>query len=293
MKNGEPAVPAPRSPSLLVVRTRHALALQRARIEAALAHSRAASVHDIRVALRRTTALSGVSKGIPKKGAGGALAKEARALRKLLTERRTREVLVARLKERFVKNGRRQQLALRAARTLEGEAGADPGPADPRFERSVARLRRHFETRDRELGTMLSQGKSAAAAERALRHRASRRIGRLARKLAEMEVPDRRTLHPFRIAAKKLRYALELLEESVPGSTPLLRELRHLQELSGDAHDRIELVLAVRHVASDDPALQELLGPLESDARRAVRTSIGSASTLLRRLDTIAAALPT
>jgi CHAD domain-containing protein len=286
-------VPAPRPPSLLVARTRHALVLQQARIESALAHPAETAVHDIRVALRRTVALSGISEGIPAKGAGSALAKKARALRQLLTERRTREVLVARLKERFAEDGRRHGLALGAARKLEGGTEVDPGPADPRFERSVARLRRRFETRDRELRALLASGKSAAAAERALRRRASRRIGRLARRLAKMGVPDRRTLHPFRIAAKKLRYALEFLEESVPGSTLLLRELRQFQELSGDAHDQIELILAVRHVASSFPSFQELLGPLESDARRAVRTSIGSASMLLSRLEAVSAALPT
>jgi CHAD domain-containing protein len=287
------AGPAPCSPSLLVARTRHALDLQRARIESALAHPDGTSVHDIRVALRRTAALSRVSKGIPANGAGNALAKEAREIRKLLTERRTREVLVARLKERFAEDGRRHALALGAARKLEAGAGTDPGPADSQFERSVARLRRCFETRDRELGALLSSGKWATAADRALRRRASRRIGRLVRRLAEMGVPDRRTLHPFRIAAKRLRYALELLEESVPGATPLLRELRHFQELSGDAHDRIELVHAVRHAASGVLAFRELLGPLELDARRAVRTSTGLASTLLRRLEAVSATLPT
>jgi CHAD domain-containing protein len=59
-------------------------------------------------------------------------------------------------------------------------------------------------------------------------------------------------LHRVRIAAKKLRYALELQAEGAGlKSTPELRTLKRLQELLGRLHDLQVLIDRVRHVQAD------------------------------------------
>lgn len=113
-----------------------------------------------------------------------------------------------------------------------------------------------------------------AAAETTLLRRTRRRLDRLVRKLTALLPPDRQTLHAARIAAKRVRYALELLEPLDPELRPLLRLLRAFQDSAGDAHDLAELAAKVRDVAATRPESALALGPLaralETEATQAV-----------------------
>jgi CHAD domain-containing protein len=84
-------------------------------------------------------------------------------------------------------------------------------------------------------------------------------------------------LHTVRIAAKKLRYALEVANEAAGvKSSPDVRALKHVQDLLGRLHDRQVLIDRVRQVqASLAPPsltvwreLEVLVDALEDDCRR-------------------------
>ncbi len=275
---------SPRRTSLLH-RLREALSLQRGRVESILADPGETAVHDLRVALRRTTALAKLGRGLPGEGYGNPLRKAARRLRGLLSSRRSQEVFAALLVSRFEHDPVRKRTALAAVRKIGGTPG--PSFSGPGFKRSVRDVRKCFDGRDAELASVLASGLDESRVEALLRRRVARRLKKLGRALITAGVPSRESLHGFRIAAKELRYTLEFLGESTPSSAPLLRELRRFQELAGDAHDRIELTTAIRSLAVAEGASspsRALLGPLEADVRRAVRVSVDSAARLLSRL---------
>lgn len=60
----------------------------------------------------------------------------------------------------------------------------------------------------------------------------------LRQRLAEVRTAaDEETLHRARIAAKRLRYLVECVDGVVDGAATIVRDLRQLQDLAGDAHD--------------------------------------------------------
>jgi CHAD domain-containing protein len=60
--------------------------------------------------------------------------------------------------------------------------------------------------------------------------------GHLEKRLAKIEKPENdKALHVARIMAKKLRYTLELLETSA--TKPLIKDLKGLQDITGELHD--------------------------------------------------------
>ena len=123
-----------------------------------------------------------------------------------------------------------------------------------------------------------------AAAETTLLRRTRRRLDQLVRKLTALFPPDRETLHAARIAAKRVRYALEVLEPLDPERRPLLRLLRSFQDSAGDAHDLAELAAKVRDAAATRPESTVALGPLaralEAEATRAVARARRRAAAL-------------
>lgn len=113
-----------------------------------------------------------------------------------------------------------------------------------------------------------------AAAETVLVRTTRRRLLRLVRDLEGLLPPDRKTLHAARISAKRVRYALEVLEPLDPRFRPLLRLLRSFQDAAGDAHDLVELAAHVESVAETRADARLALGPLarglEAEAARAL-----------------------
>ncbi len=237
-------------------------------------------VHDLRVALRRTEALSRVFRGLPGKGDGEAPRTSARALRRRLSVLRSEEVGRALLVARKEATDAR----LRAL-VFPGELPAvrvDPG--DVAFvERSLSLWRRR----------LAAQGGGAfaprAAVEAVLVRRTRRRLRRSLRSLAGRLPPDRETLHAARIAAKRVRYTLELLEPLDPEFRPVLRLLRSFQDSAGDAHDLFELAATVGAAASTSAdagaGLEPLARALEADATRALSTARREGAALARPVE--------
>lgn len=111
---------------------------------------------------------------------------------------------------------------------------------------------------------------------------AKRQVGKRARRLAAaidhaggLYLADR--LHAVRVAAKKLRYALELERELKRGrGTARITQLKRLQDLLGRMHDFEILIERTRHVQTEHAArdrqltleLDTLIRTLEGECRR-------------------------
>jgi CHAD domain-containing protein len=235
-------------------------------------------VHDLRVALRRAEALARLFRGVPEKGDGEPFRASARELRRRLTVLRSEEVGRALLESRAeafasLPIGLVFPGELPAVRVDAGEIAA--------IERAIARWKRKL--------VSARGGASAqprAEAQAALLRRTRRRLVRLVRRLSALLPPDGRTLHAARIAAKRLRYALEFVEPLDPGIRPLLRLLRAFQDAAGDFHDLAELAATVGTVAAGDGgnrlALAPLARDLEADAGRALAAARRRGSALER-----------
>ncbi len=222
-------------------------------------------VHDLRVALRRTEALARLFRGLPGKEDGLEPRASARTLRRRLSLLRSEEVGRALLASRAgATDARLSALVfpgeLPAIRVESGDVEA-VARALARWKRRLAAARGGaFAPRD--------------AAETALLRRTRRRLTRLVRNLEGLLPPDRENLHAARIAAKRVRYALEVIEPLDPRFRPVLRLLRSFQDAAGDAHDLVELAARVAFVADEDTESGLASGPLarrlEADATRAL-----------------------
>ncbi|HYN41974.1 MAG TPA: CHAD domain-containing protein [Thermoanaerobaculia bacterium] len=232
-------------------------------------------VHDLRVALRRTEALTRLFRGLPGKGDGEAPRRAARALRRRLSVLRSEEVGRALLASRAGATDTRL-----SALVFPGElpvVRVDPGDVAA-VSRALSRWKRR----------LASEGGGAfaprAAAETALLRRSRRRLLRLLRDLAGLLPPDVETLHAARIAAKRVRYALEVLEPLDPRVRGLLRLLRSFQDAAGDAHDLTELTARITFVADASAEAGLAMGPvargLEADATRALSKARKGAAAL-------------
>ncbi len=224
-----------------------------------------ALVHDLRVALRRAEALARLFRGVPERADGETSRASARALRRRLSVLRSEEVGRALLASRPEAAGARLQ-----ALVFPGDLPAVRVEASEVLgvERALARWRRRLATARG--GAFAPRGD----AEADLSRRARRRLVRLAGRLSRLLPPDGPTLHGARIAAKKVRYALEVVEPLDPRIRPLLRLLRTFQDDAGDFHDLAELAARVNAAAAADDgarlALETLARELEADAGRAL-----------------------
>jgi CHAD domain-containing protein len=234
-------------------------------------------VHDVRVALRRLEALVRLFRGIPGKGDGDAARAAARALRRRLSLLRSEEV------------GR----ALLAARAGEETARLEPLvfpealPASPRRERGRWRTSKKALARwRRRLASALDGASPRAPAPATFSSgRRAAASGGASRSSPASCPRAARTLHAARIAAKRLRYALEIVEPLEPGARPLLRLLRSFQDEAGDAHDLVELAARVRGAAGAGPSPDARLAPLAVELEEAAARALASA----RRRGTILA----
>lgn len=210
-------------------------------------------VHDVRVALRRVEALASLFRGVPEKGDGEALRVSARALRRRLSLLRSEEV------------GR----ALLASRT-DGSDGSvatlvfkDELPSVRVDAREVAKVARAVAGWRRRLASAFDGAFAPRVdGEAVLVARTVRRLRKRVARLAALLPPGRKTLHEARIAAKRVRYALEAVEPLGADPAPLFRLLRSFQDAAGDGHDLVELAARVRAAAAGDPAREIALAPL-------------------------------
>jgi CHAD domain len=87
-------------------------------------------------------------------------------------------------------------------------------------------------------------------------------------------------LHNLRIAAKRLRYALEIFELCFPAVKPMLQKLTDLQESVGDIHDLDVLVEIIRE------RLRHVDGDMEKSAVKIMQASATASerSNQLRQL---------
>jgi len=136
----------------------------------------------------------------------------------------------------------------------------------------VEKLRRHLH----EVGSGPPVGGRPAAVRQAARH-----VARRARRLADAiehagSLYSAERLHAVRIAAKKLRYAMEIQRELKRSRvTARIRQLKTLQDLLGHMHDLEILAERTRRVQSDAAAvdrrtatdLDALIRVIEEDCR--------------------------
>ncbi len=169
----------------------------------------------------------------------------------------------------------RVQAAVRDDRRASGERLAGSLPAD-----DLRRLARRLERAGKAIARQESSDRSTKARgwRWALEARLSRRGGALARAIRDagaVYLPER--LHTVRIAVKKLRYAVELRDESAAlGRTLEQTTLRRAQEQLGRLHDLQVLLDRVRQIqASLTPPdltlwreLDVLVGSIEDECRR-------------------------
>jgi len=264
---------------------------QRTRIEEVLARAERLDdervLHDLRVALRRTAAVSKLTRGFPERDSALPLRRTSRDLRQFLSPHRTLEVSAARLRVRFRRDPARHAVALRLAARLGPQP--DKKGAGRSGDVRLAALRSAFAIRAAELSRfsrpfagVVASGTDARLARLVLRRLEKRRTN-----LLEDGVPDRENLHAARIAAKDFRYGLELVRGFVPDTAPLLAALRKFQDTAGDAHDRLELAHIVSQAAKtpgERRSFQRLVPALSRDASRAFLEARREAADLLGRL---------
>lgn len=247
----------------------------------------ASLVHDVRVTLRRLETTGRLFRGFPEAGDGDALRIAARDLRRRLSSLRSEEVCRTLLAERVEDEG-----LLRTVFPDELPAlRVDPAEIAP-LAKGVAEWRRRLAAA---LGGPIAPRSKAG---RALRRSTGKRFSRRLARLDELLPPTAGTLHAARIAAKRVRYALELLEPLEPKAAPLLDRLRTFQDSAGEAHDLLELAERLRAAGTEgaDPRLGPLARGLEEETVGAVararrrgamlREALRSLRTALRRLET-------
>lgn len=260
-----------------------ALAAHAARLRALAARARAggddALVHDVRVVLRRVEEVARLFRGAPRGTDGEELREWARRLRRRLSLARSDEVGRTLLAARLGGDG---QALLRTVFPEE-----PPGTRVEAGDLSGV-LRRLSAWRRRIASASGGPFAPAAGLEAALLARARRRLRRRVDRLSKLLPPGRRTLHAARIAAKRVRYALEVLEPLDPELRPILRLFRAFQEAAGDAHDLAELASRVRAAG---PALDGTLAGIEADAAGAVAAARRRGAALERPVRRLLAAL--
>ena len=273
-------MPAPRPLSILGL-LEEALPAQGERLRALAGRAKAGGdedlVHDLRVALRRAEALARLFRGAPQKGDGEVPRASARKLRRRLSVLRSEEVGRALLASRA-----EAAASLPIGLVFPGElptVRVDAGDVAA-VERAVTLWKRKL------VSTRGGAFAPRVETQTAILRKTRRRLVRLIRRLSALLPPDGRTLHAARIAAKRLRYALEVVEPLDPGIRPLLRLLRAFQDAAGDFHDLAELAATVGAVAAGDGedrlALALVARNLEADAGRALAAARRRGSALER-----------
>ena len=244
-------------------------------------------VHQARVATRRLReAVPVLTTGVKGSKAGGARRK-IRRLTRALGSVRELDVTMHILDEL----ARRPEVPRNALEDVRAHVVAE---RDARREVMLERLERvdsaKLSRRLQAVAAALSQC-DANAWRIALASRLVKRAARLTTAVREaglIYAPDR--LHKVRIAAKKLRYAMELAADGrVAGSAALVAELKRAQDTLGRLHDLQVLQQHVAAVASAPPrrrgghdgGLGVIAGALEAECRHLHGKYLASSESLL------------
>ena len=197
--------------------------------------------HQTRVAARRlieTLPLSGP--------AGGRLARQIREVRRALGAGREMDVTLALLAEEAARRDWPPALVRRVRAHVEAARDAQRADAREALDRvDESKLRRGI----RAAGAGAAEMTPARVKAR-LQAREAERASALARAVrAAGAIYDPERLHHVRIAAKKLRYTLEVVGEVIGGRTAKrVARLRDLQEVLGRLHDLQVLQKGIREV---------------------------------------------
>jgi len=233
-------------------------------------------IHDARVATRRLRAALPLLSSRRFAGSSEDVASTVKALGRALGKARDRDealrlvseiegrspstapaaaVLRARLLPEQLRQRRRLIKALEAA-DVEGLEQLRKA-----VHHDISRSRRHLWGRRRS-----QSGLAAVIAERAeiLEQRIDHASG--------VYFPNR--AHNARVAIKKLRYAVEFIDEHEKIRKPSVRVLRRAQEALGQVHDRELLLQRLMSLAEDEdiPAARELARVLEAESRAIFET---------------------
>jgi len=277
---------------LLERRTR---ALARHLPAAVAGHAR--GVHQARVASRRLReAVPIVAAGVP----GTRRRRTRRALRRItraLGSVREMDVSLAALAERRWAHVDRAAVDLVGARLQRMRAER----REDMLQRLDAVARTKLVARLRKIGALVADPGLAPAWRARLARRLSRRAEALRAAVADagaLYVPQR--LHGVRIAAKKLRYALELAGEAqVVEAGELVRALKRTQDTLGRLHDLQVLIEQVQAVLAEPTtprtvppdALNDLVRVLDTECRALHARYVAAGPGLLELAATVGTVL--
>ena len=107
------------------------------------------------------------------------------------------------------------------------------------------------------------------------------RLREVRRLAGGLERRDRQGLHDFRIACKRLRYALERFDDMEPSLRSPRERLASLQDALGEAHDRdVLLAILPAAMAQTERRLRSRARRVRRPRRRAVDASARTAARL-------------
>ncbi len=213
------------------------------------------ALHDFRVALRRLRSVERAFRSHLEYPLARRLRKRVRDLARATNGARDAEVQLAWVQQRRQGLTRGQRVgAAWFLRRLEERRGRE-------YEASIRTIDAEFPAVDRRVRKWLRNGRGAAAPEAAtfavvLAELIEEHREALERRLAEIHAWDDDTaVHQARIAAKRLRYLLELIAGEVGAAAETVSRLKGLQDVLGELHDvqvlDHEFTVAVEVAAAD------------------------------------------
>lgn len=152
------------------------------------------------------------------------------------------------------------------------------------FEMHTARpLRLRLEPREQD-PPAAAHGLRGSLGGKRIRRRLARRLMTVSAGLATLEthgIADVQAVHALRIAGKKARYGLEIVEDVLPVAAKAVAALRELQEVLGDLHDAdVRLAFLPRYVV-------EVVRPEQPGAVCLLRHTLREREEQAHRLETL------
>ena len=256
-----------RARRIVARRARHLLAMRRKVVK----RGDPAAIHDLRVATRRLQEALDLFAPVFPGREGRRLRRRARWVRRHLAALRDADV-VAELAASFPAARAMLHALAPAPRALRARSRSRHGGVDvPGIRKRVAAFARAAAA-PREALPLLLEEQGRAAAVEALRLRA----GKVQTILAALRIDREEEAHALRVAVKRYRYTLELLDEAGlarPGAA--LEEARRVQEALGTVHDLDMMILLMPRRRAARPWIAAL--------RRRRRAAAAAATSILRR----------